>query len=162
MFLLLLTNIMKFCQQEKQLLQRIEKVIIVFLVVRLILFFTSSWDYGTSHTGDQRRLRQACASAQSRQSFRCSHTWSMEADEGSDQKSNILLHWMAAHACLKDEFKEDEKYHNFKRWLFFALPLRAEGQRSLTLAPPGDHLSHTVKQIRWVFDIWRIIFISSP
>ena len=39
LFLLLLTNIMKFCQQEKQLLQRIEKVIIVFLVVRLISLF---------------------------------------------------------------------------------------------------------------------------
>ena len=43
--------------------------------------WASSWDYGTYHIGDQRRLRRACASAQSRQSLRCSRTW-MEADEG--------------------------------------------------------------------------------
>ena len=40
-----------------------------------------SWDSGTYHIGDQRRLRRACASAQTRQSLRCSHTWSMEVDE---------------------------------------------------------------------------------
>ena len=33
---------------------------------------------GTYHTGDQRRLRRACASALSRQSLRCSYTWSMD------------------------------------------------------------------------------------
>ena len=32
--------------------------------------------------GDQWRLRQACASAQSRQSLRCSHTWTMEVKKG--------------------------------------------------------------------------------
>ena len=51
--------------------------------------WASSLDYGTYHIGDQRRLRRACASAQSHQSLRCSHTWSMEVDEGSDQKSDI-------------------------------------------------------------------------
>ena len=51
--------------------------------------WASSWDYGTYQIGDQRRPRRACASAQSRQSLRCSHTWSMEADEESDQKSDI-------------------------------------------------------------------------
>ena len=49
----------------------------------------SSWDYGTYHIGDQRRLRRACASAQSHQGLRCSHTWSIEIDKGSDQKSDI-------------------------------------------------------------------------
>ena len=34
----------------------------------------------------------------------------MEVDEGSDQKSDILPHWMAAHVRLKNEFTEDEKY----------------------------------------------------
>ena len=51
--------------------------------------WASSWDYGTYHIGDQRRLRWVCASAQSRLSHPCSHTWSMEVDEGSDQKSDI-------------------------------------------------------------------------
>ena len=40
--------------------------------------WASSWDYCTYHIGDQRRLMRACASAQSRQSLHCSHTWSME------------------------------------------------------------------------------------
>ena len=47
--------------------------------------WSSSWDYGSYRIGDQRRLRRACASAQSCQSLRCSPTWSMEIDEGSDQ-----------------------------------------------------------------------------
>ena len=37
----------------------------------------------TYHIGDQRRLRLAGASAQSHQSLRCAHKWSMK---GSDQK----------------------------------------------------------------------------
>ena len=41
----------------------------------------------------------------------------MEVDEGSDQKSDIQPHWMAVHARLKNEFTEDEKCHNLKRWL---------------------------------------------
>ena len=35
--------------------------------------WASSWDYGTYRIGDQRRLRRACASAQSHKSLRCSH-----------------------------------------------------------------------------------------
>ena len=27
---------------------------------------------------------------------------------------------MAVHACLKNEFTEDEKYHNLMRWLKYA------------------------------------------
>ena len=79
--------------------------------------WASSWDYGTYHIGDQRRLRWTCASAQSRQSLRLSHTWSMEVDEGSDQNSDIYSHWTAAHARLKNEFTEDEKCHNLMSWL---------------------------------------------
>ena len=32
-------------------------------------------------------------------------------------KIRHLAYWMAAHVRLKNEFKEDEKYHNFMRWL---------------------------------------------
>ena len=84
--------------------------------------WASSWDYGTYHIGDQRRLRRACASAQSRQSLPCSHTWSMEVvEERSDRKSDILCHWIAAHARLKNEFTEDEKYYNLMTWLNYSL-----------------------------------------
>ena len=84
--------------------------------------WVSSWDYGTYHIGDQQRLRRVCASVQSRQSLRCLHTWSMEVDEGCDQKSDIYRHSMAAHAHLKNEFMEDAKCHNFMRWLKFCFP----------------------------------------
>ena len=60
--------------------------------------WASSRGYGTYHIGDQRRVRRACASTQSCQSRRYSHTRSMEVDEGSDQKSDIYPHWMAVHA----------------------------------------------------------------
>ena len=45
----------------------------------------------------------------------------MEVDERSDQKSDIYRHWMAAHACLKNEFTEDEKYHNLMTWFICCL-----------------------------------------
>ena len=51
--------------------------------------WASSWDYGIYHICDQRRLRRACTSVQSRQSLCCSHTWSLEVNEGFDQKSDI-------------------------------------------------------------------------
>ena len=41
----------------------------------------------------------------------------MEEDEGTDQNSDISHHWMAAHACLKNDFTEDEKYLNLMSWL---------------------------------------------
>ena len=39
------------------------------------IIWASSWDYGTYHIGDQRRLRWACASALSRQSLPFAHMW---------------------------------------------------------------------------------------
>ena len=45
----------------------------------------------------------------------------MEADEGSDQKSDIQPHCMAGHAHLKNEFMEDVKNHNLMTWLFCSL-----------------------------------------
>ena len=74
------------------------------------------WLWYLSHRR-QRRLRRDCAATRSHQSLRSSHTWSMEVDERSDQKSDIWPHWMAAHARLKNEFTEDEKRHNLMRWL---------------------------------------------
>ena len=45
----------------------------------------------------------------------------MEVDEESDQKSNFYPHWLAAHAHLKNEFMEDEKYHILMTWLKWLL-----------------------------------------
>ena len=55
-----------------------------------------------------------------------SHTWSMEVDKGSDQKSDIQSLWMGAHTHLKNEFTKDEKCHNLMRWLKQCRP-RSEG-----------------------------------
>ena len=37
--------------------------------------------------------------------------------KGRPNKQTSSPHWMAAHARLKNEFKEDGKYHNLMRWL---------------------------------------------
>ena len=69
-----------------------------------------------------RRPAKVEASLRGCQSLCCSeywHTWSMEVDEGSDQKSDIYPRWIAAHAHLKNEFTEDEKCHYLMRWLIF-------------------------------------------
>ena len=47
----------------------------------------------------------------------------MVVDEGSDQKSDMKPRWMAAHARLKNEFTEDEMYHNLMRWLKYVFRL---------------------------------------
>ena len=87
-------------------------VTLMLHVLPLFEIWASSWDCGTYHIGDLRRLRRACAPAQSRQSLRCLHIWSVEVNEGSDQKSDIKSHWIAAHARLKNEFTEDERCRN--------------------------------------------------
>ena len=80
--------------------------------------WSSAWDYGTYHIGDRRRLRQACASAQSRQSLRCSHTWSMEVDEGSDKKNRHPTP-LDGYACAFEVWvTEEEKCYNLMSWLF--------------------------------------------
>ena len=81
------------------------------------LFWACSWDYGTYHIGDQRRFRRACASAQSRQSLCCSHTWSMEVDEGSDQKHLASLDGCA---CAFEKWVyggQKVPYPNLMSWL---------------------------------------------
>ena len=57
---------------------------------RIICNWACSWDYGTDHIGDQRRLRRACASAQSRQSmrFRTHEVWKLTKDATKKQTSS--------------------------------------------------------------------------
>ena len=56
-----------------------------FQIFRIFMVVLKTWDYGTYHIADQRRLRRACASAQSHQCLRSSHTWSMEVDESFEK-----------------------------------------------------------------------------
>ena len=101
--------------------------------------WASSWDYGSYHIGDQWWLRWACASAQYRQSLRCSHTWSMEVD-GEYQITDIQPHWMAAHARLKNEFTEDEQYHNLMKWFKCSKSGRLSRKTLLAFCLRGDIL----------------------
>ena len=39
------------------------------------------------------------------------HIYSKEIDEGLDQELDILLHYMAEHAHLKNDFTEDENHY---------------------------------------------------
>ena len=54
-------------------------------------------------------------------------------------KSDIKPHWMAAHARLKNEFTEDEKYHNLMRWLNVVPFVREKAYNVVLIAIfPGD------------------------
>ena len=65
--------------------------------------WASSWDCGTYHIGDQRRLRRDCAFAQSRQSLRCSLTWSMEVRQRVRPKIRCLAPFDGC-ACTFEEW----------------------------------------------------------
>ena len=58
----------------------------VILCYILKTSWASSWDYDTYHIGDQQRLRWACAVSLEPSLFT---QWSMEIDEGSDEKPDI-------------------------------------------------------------------------
>ena len=62
----------------------------VTITTEIYNIWASSWDYGTYHIGDQRRLRPACASAQSCQSICCLHTWGMKVHGRVQQKIRHL------------------------------------------------------------------------
>ena len=60
--------------------------------VKLTLLFSqwaSAQDFGIYRIGEQLRFRRGCAYAQTRQSIRCSHTQTIDVDEGSDQNLDL-------------------------------------------------------------------------
>ena len=57
----------------------------LFLFIYLLLFFFFSLFFSACITRNLSQLMRLWYFAQSRQSLRCSHTWSMEVDEGSLQ-----------------------------------------------------------------------------
>ena len=66
------------------------------------IFWAGPREKGTYHICEQRRLRRACASLQSRQSLRCSLTQHRELEEVSDKKPHLGPFRVAAQVCLKD------------------------------------------------------------
>ena len=78
------------------------------MIVSILSLYSDFWDYGSYHLGDQRRLRRACASAESRQIAHIKY--------GSRRKVRPKIHWLSAHADLKNKFTEVEKSHYLMRW----------------------------------------------
>ena len=118
-----------YCSDPKQRLDCIWKVFTVCHSVRIFwlhsskfrIIRASSWDYGTYHIDDLRRLRRACPSAQSCQSLRCSNV-----KYGSRRKVRQKITYLAPldgcpYAFKKNEFTDDETYHNLMSWLITAI-----------------------------------------
>ena len=61
----------------------------------------ASSEFGTYRLCEQRRLRRACASAQSRQNLRCLLIQAVNQEEPSERKLDPWPLWMAGHAQLK-------------------------------------------------------------
>ena len=73
------------------------------------VIWNASSEFGTYRLCEQRRLRRACASAQSRQNLRCSHIQAVSQEEPSDRKPDPWPLWMAGHAQLKFVMTECSK-----------------------------------------------------
>ena len=69
----------------------------------------ASSEFGTYSLCEQRRFRQACASAQSRQNLRCSLIQAVSQEEPSDRKPDPWPLWMTGHAQLKFVMTECSK-----------------------------------------------------
>ena len=72
---------------------------------------------GAYHKGDKQRPWRACASAQSRESIRSSHTENMDVAECSHVKLGIYHQSIGKHTRLKIGTTEDETYHRLVRRL---------------------------------------------
>ena len=71
--------------------------------------WAASSEFGTYRLCEQRRFRWACASAQSRQTLRCSLIQAVSQEEPSDRKPDPWPLWMAGHAQLKFVMTECSK-----------------------------------------------------
>ena len=75
----------------------------------MTFIWTASSEFGTYRLCEQRRFRQACASAQSRQNLRYSLIQAVSQEEPSDRKPDPWPLWMAGHAQLKFVMTECSK-----------------------------------------------------
>ena len=63
-------------------------------------------DYGTNRFSDHRRLRRVCAYTHTHNSLCCSHTQSVDVDEGSYKNIGIYLCLIHQHWHLLDVFEQ--------------------------------------------------------
>ena len=81
----------------------------VAFTVDVFVIWAGSSEFGTYRLCEQRRFRQACTSAQSRQNLRCSLIQAVSQEEPSDRKPDPWPLWMAGHAQLKFVMTECSK-----------------------------------------------------
>ena len=74
-----------------------------------LIKWTASSEFGTYRLCEQRRFRRACASAQSRQTHRCSLIQAVSQEEHSDRKPDPWPLWIAGHEQLKFVMTECSK-----------------------------------------------------
>ena len=81
----------------------------MYTVITIVFIWTASSEFGNYRLCEQRRFRQACASAQSRQNLRCSLIQAVSEEEPSDRKPDPWALWIAGHAQLKFVMTECSK-----------------------------------------------------
>ena len=134
-------------------------------------FFTAAPSkFGTYRLCEQRRFRRACASAQSRQNFRCSLIQAVTQEEPSDRKPDPWPLWMAWHAQLKFIMTECSKTqirltglrysHVF---LFFEVYPQAARAVHFSNIPPYNPLIYTTLKDTFytpAYKVWGDILFS--
>ena len=88
-----------------------------FVQTTYINIWACSCTNGTYNICEQRRLKRACASAQSRQSLRCSLTQHRELEDASDKEPETWPYWTAVQVHLKDCLEHNLKVSLLLRWL---------------------------------------------
>ena len=99
-------------------------VAVFYFFIGSIYIWTASSEFGTYRLCEQRRFRQACTSAQSRQNLRCPLIQAVSQEDPSDRKPDPWPLWMAGHARLKFVMTECSKtqihlqgsYIKHKKW----------------------------------------------
>ena len=76
-----------------------------------------------SHRGPVKAQVSLCIHAVSPEPSLFAHMKNGSRRRVRQKKSDILSHWMVVHAQLKNEFTEDEKFHNLKTWLKYRSPI---------------------------------------
>ena len=97
----------------------------IMLYIGLSMKQASSWDYGTTRTCNQRRLRRACTSAQSCQGHKCSHT--RNVDEGGVEArppENSLDNVCFSHQLIL-------QFTEWTQWFYY------RGEEGVQLLPGG-------------------------
>ena len=91
----------------------------------------------------KRKLRRACASEQTRQSLRCSHTWSTEVDEGSDIRHLAPLDGCA---CM------------FEEWVNggWKVPQSHKMAHLMSSSVFKDRMLHGLREVSSWFFVWQM------